>query len=72
MDSLKKEVDIHDKVLDVKIIKNYLKRGCALFEMALQHKSKKHMNKDLKQEDGFEKDLEYVKRVSSRLPFKFD
>ena len=41
VNSLKKEVDLQDKVLSVKQIKNGLdQRECEEFEVALQHKSK--------------------------------
>ena len=39
--------------------------------MALQHKSKLHVYRELKREVGFEDYLEYVKGEPSRLFFKF-
>ena len=41
VDSLKKEVDLCDKVLDIKLIKKALdKRECEELKMTLEHKSK--------------------------------
>ena len=72
LDVLKKELDLQDKVLDIKVIKEALaKRECEQFEMALQHKSKLRIYKELKQEVGFKDYLEYVKGAPSRLFFKF-
>ena len=49
MDSLKKEFDLQDKVLDVKLTKKNLeKRMCEEFEMALQHESKLCAYRELK------------------------
>ena len=39
--------------------------------MALQHKSKLQLYRELKREIGFEEYLEYVKEALSRLFFKF-
>ena len=59
---LKKEMGLEGKVLDVKLTKKSLdKRECEELEMALQHKSKLHIYRELKWQFGFEKYLEYVK-----------
>ena len=44
MDSLKKEIDVQDRVLDVRCKKALDKREREEFEIALQHKSKLHLN----------------------------
>ena len=68
VDSLKKELDLQDKVLDVRIIKEALiKREYDEFQMAMQHKSKLYIYQELKHEIQFEEYLEYVKGVASRL-----
>ena len=72
MDSLKKELDLQDKVLYMKLIKKALGiRECEEFEMALQHKSKLQVYRELKWEVGFEKYLEYVDGAPSRMFLKF-
>ena len=46
--SLKKELDLQDKVLDVRIVLKALdKRECEEFEMAMQRKSKLHIYSEL-------------------------
>ena len=51
-------------ILNIKLIKKALdKRKCEEFEMALQHKSKLRVCKELKWEIGFEEYLECVKGV---------
>ena len=51
--------------------KTFDKRECEEFGMALQHKSKLRVYKDLKREVGFEEYLEYVKETPSRWFSKF-
>ena len=69
---LRKELDLQDQVLRIKVIKKVLdKRECKEFEMAIQHKSKLRVYRALKQEIGFEEYLKYVKEAPSRLVFKF-
>ena len=71
MKFFKKEFGLQDQVLDIKLIKKALdKRECEEFEMALQHKSKLRVYRELKHEIGFVKYLEYVKKAPSRLFFK--
>ena len=57
---LKKELNLHDKILDMKLIKDPLIK-CEEFEMALQHKSKLHVCKELKCGVWFEEFLKNVK-----------
>ena len=72
VNSLKKELDLQDKILKIKPIKEALeRRECEEFEMALRHKSKLRVYKELKRGVGFEDYLKYVKGPSSRLFFKF-
>ena len=72
MNSLKKELNLQDEVLESKLIKEALDKGeCEEFEMALQHKSKLRVHKELKREVGFEEYLQHVKVPSSRLLLKF-
>ena len=72
MGALKKELDLQDKVLNVKLVLKALdKRECEEFEKALQHKSKLHIYREVKREIGFEEYLEYVRGLPSRLFFKF-
>ena len=72
VNSLKKELNLQDKVLEIKLIKEALdKRECEKFEMALQHKLKLRVYKELKHEVGFEEYSKHVKGPSSRLLFKF-
>ena len=70
--SLKKELNLQDKALELKLIKEALdKRECEEFEMVLQHKPKLRVYKELKCGVGFEEYLKYVKGPSSRLLLKF-
>ena len=56
--------------MDIKQIKNALdKRECEEFEVALQHKSKLHLPRELKQEVGFEGYLEFVKGSTFQTVF---
>ena len=72
VDTLKKELDLQDKVLDVKGCRKPLdKRQWEEFELALQCKSKLCFYRELKQDVGFEEYLEFVKVGHSRLFFKF-
>ena len=72
IESLKKELDLQNKVLDIKLIYNAIEsRELREFEMALQKKSKLCIYKQLKGEVGIEQHLEYVKRDHARLLFKF-
>ena len=67
---LKKEVGLQDQDLDIKLIKKALdKRVCEEFEMALQHKSKLRVYRELKREIGFEECLEYLKAAPSSFFF---
>ena len=69
---MKKDLNLQDKVLESKRIKEALdKRDCEEFEMALQHKSKLRVYKELKHGVGFEEYLQHVKGPYSRLFFKF-
>ena len=53
-----KELYLQDEVLESKLIKEALgKRECEEFEMALQHKSKLCVYKELKRGVGFEEYL---------------
>ena len=55
VNSLKKELNLQDKVLKTKLIKEALdKRECEEFEMALQHKLKWCVYKELKRRVGLE------------------
>ena len=72
VDSLRKELNLQDKILEIKLIKEALnKRECEELEMALQHKSKLHVYKELKCGFGFEEYLQHVKGPSSSLLFGF-
>ena len=71
VNSLKKELNLQDEVLESKLIKEALdKRDVEEFEMALQYKSKLRVYKELKRGVGFEEYLQHVKGPSSRLIFK--
>ena len=60
--SLRKELNLQDKILEVKLIKQALaRRECEEFEMALRHKSKLRVYKELKRGVGFEEYLKYAK-----------
>ena len=60
---MKKELNLQDKVPESKLIKEALdKKECEEFEMALQHKSKLHVYKELKNEVGFEEYLQHQGR----------
>ena len=62
VNSLSKELDLQDKILEIKLIKEALdRRECEEFEMALRHKSKFHVYKELKRGVGFEEYLKYAK-----------
>ena len=64
VNSLKKELNLQDKILEIKLIKEALdKRECEEFEMALQHKSKLHVYKELKCVDGLGEYLKYVNEL---------
>ena len=68
VNSLRKELDLQDKILERKLIKEALdRRECEEFEMALRHKSKLLVYKELKRGVGFEEYLRYVKGPTSRL-----
>ena len=55
VNSLKKELDIQIKTLNLKIIKEVLtKRECEEFEMCIEHKSKLRVYREVKREIGFE------------------
>ena len=70
--SLRKELNLPDKALEVKQIKEALyKRECEEFEIALQHKSKLRLYRELRREDGLEEYLNYLKGAPARLFFKF-
>ena len=72
INSLKKELNLQDDVLEIKLMREALdKRECEEFEMALQHKSKLRVYKELKRGVGFEEYLKHVKGPPSRLLFKF-
>ena len=72
VNSLKKELNLQDKILELKQVKEALvKRECEKFEMALQHKSKLRVYKELTRGVGYEEYLKHVKGPSSRLFFKF-
>ena len=65
-------MDLQDKILERKLIKEALdRRECEEFEMALRHKSKLRVYKELKRGVGLEEYLRYVKGPPSRLFFKF-
>ena len=69
---VKKELGLQDQDLDIKkIMKALHKRECKVFEIALQHKSKLRVHKELKSEILFEEYLEYVEGATSRLFLKF-
>ena len=68
LDSLKKELDLQDGILDIKLIKKaHDKRECEEFEMVLRHKSKLQVYRELQWEIGFEEYLEYVRGTPSKL-----
>ena len=74
VNSLKKELNPQDKVLDIKPIKGALhiyKRECEEFEMALEHKWKLCVYKEQKRWAGFGEYLQCVKGPSFRLFLKF-
>ena len=73
VNSSRKELDLQDKIWERKLkpIKEALdRRECEEFEMALRHKSKLRVYKELKRGVGFEEYLRYVKGPPSRLFFK--
>ena len=58
--------------MEIRLIKEALdKSECEEFEMALQHKWKLCVHKELKRGVGFEEYLKHVKGPSSRLLLKF-
>ena len=60
--SLKKELDLQDKALNVKLLRKALdRREHEEFKVVLQHKSKLHLYRKLKWEKGPEEYLEFVK-----------
>ena len=62
VNSWRKELNIQDKTLEIKLIKEVCdERACGEFEMALQHKSKLRVYKELKRRIGHEEYLKYVK-----------
>ena len=67
VDSLKRELDLQDKALNIKIMKEALaKRECEEFEMCLQHKSKLQVYREVKRKVGFEEYFEYINGDPSR------
>ena len=61
-------MNVQDKILEIKLIKEALeRRECEEFEMALRHKSKLCVYKELKRGVEFEEYLKYVKGPPSRL-----
>ena len=61
IESLKKELELQNKVLHVKQIHNVIEsKQFKEFEMGLKHKSKLCIYKELKREVGFEEYLEYI------------
>ena len=73
MGSLKEENLIPKKSHGFKTNQNALdKRECEKSEMALQHKSKLCIYKEVKQEVGFEEYLEYVKGANSKCVILLD
>ena len=63
-------MQVQDKILKIKLIKEALdRRECEEFEIALRHKSKLHVYKELKHGVGFEEYM-YIKVPPSRLFFK--
>ena len=69
---MKKELNVQDKVLESNRILEILdKKDFEEFKMALQHKSKLGVYKELKRGVGFEEYMHHVKGPSSRLFFKF-
>ena len=69
---LKKELNLQEKILEIKLIKEALdKRECEEFEMALQPKLKLPVYKKLKRGVGFEEHLKPIKGPPSRLLFNF-
>ena len=68
---LRKELDLQDKMLGRKLIKEALdRRECEELEMALRHKSRLPVYKELKRGVRFEEYLRYVKGPPSRQFFK--
>ena len=68
LDSLKKELDLHDEVLELKLVRKALdKREHEELEMALQHNLKCIFIGGLKREVEFEKYLEFLRGMPSRL-----
>ena len=66
VDSLRKELDLQDTVLDVELIRKAIdKRECEDFEVYLQQKSKLRLYRKLKREVRSVEHLEFVKRVPS-------
>ena len=66
---MKKELNLQDKTLEIKQIKEALNER--VFEAALQHESKLHVCKELKRVVGLEEYSKYVNGPPSRLIFKF-
>ena len=59
---LRKELNLQDKILEIKLIKGALnRRECEEVEMALRDKSKLRVYKESKLRVGFEEYLKYVK-----------
>ena len=55
VNTLRKELNLQDKILEIKLIKEALERKeCEELEMDLGHKSKLHVYKELKDVVGFE------------------
>ena len=68
VNSLKKELDLHDEALNVKLIRKALdRREHEEFEVTLQQKSKLCYYRELNLEVGSEEYLEFIKGASSRL-----
>ena len=66
-----KHLDLHNKELAIKIIREAInKRECGQFETALQHESKLRMYRELKGEIDSEEYLKHVKGAPSRLFLK--
>ena len=69
VNSLRKELNLQDKILEIKLIKEALeRRECEEFEMALGHNYKLRVYKELKRGVGFEEYLKYVKGENVGLP----
>ena len=71
-ESLKQELDLQSKVVDVKKIHSTIEsRELRVFEVALEHKSKLHIHKELQEQVGLQEYLEYVKGAHARLFLNF-